>query len=60
MNYLSSFWSTLEKPLINSEINLILTWSINFVIVPFTAANQGATLAITNIELYVYVVVLST
>ena len=25
--YLSNFWRTLELPLINCEVNLILTWS---------------------------------
>ena len=25
--YLSNFWRTLEMPLINCEVNLILTWS---------------------------------
>ena len=33
LKYLSSFWRTLEMPLINCEINLILTWSTNCVIV---------------------------
>ena len=27
LKYLSNFWRTLEMPLINCEINLILTWS---------------------------------
>ena len=27
LTYLSNFWRTLEMPLINCEINLILTWS---------------------------------
>ena len=27
LKYLSSFWRTLEMPLINCEVNLILTWS---------------------------------
>ena len=27
LKYLSNFWRTLEMPLINSEINIILTWS---------------------------------
>ena len=26
LKYLSNFWRTLEMPLINCEINLILTW----------------------------------
>ena len=33
LKYLSNFWKTLETPLINCEINLILTWSANCVIV---------------------------
>ena len=27
LNYLSNFWRTLEMPLINCEVNQILTWS---------------------------------
>ena len=30
--YLSNFWRTLEMPLINCEVNLILTWPNDFVI----------------------------
>ena len=33
LNYLSNFWKILEMPLSICEINLILTWSANFVIV---------------------------
>ena len=29
LKYLSNFWRTLEMPLINCEIELILTWSTN-------------------------------
>ena len=29
LKYLSNFWKTFEMPLINCEINLILTWSAN-------------------------------
>ena len=32
LKYLSNFWRTLEMPLINCEINLILTWSKDCVI----------------------------
>ena len=32
LKYLRNFWITLEMPLINSEINLILTWSSTCVI----------------------------
>ena len=27
LKYLSNFWRTVEMPLINCEINLVLTWS---------------------------------
>ena len=45
-------------PLINCEINHILTWSANCVI-SIAAANRAATFAITDTELYVPVVTLS-
>ena len=47
-------------PLINCEVKLILTWSANCVIVYTTVANQGATFKITETNLYVPVVTLST
>ena len=31
LKYLSNFWRTLEMPLINCEVNFILTWSSTFV-----------------------------
>ena len=33
LKYLSNFWRTLEMPLINCEISLILNWSTNHIIV---------------------------
>ena len=33
LKYLSNFWRTSEMPLINCEVNLILTWSSTCVIV---------------------------
>ena len=57
---LSNFWRTLEMPLINCEISLILPWSTNCVIVYNNVANQGATFAITETKLYVPVVTLSS
>ena len=57
LKYLSNFWRTLEMPLINCEINLILTWSSTCVI---TDSNGAATFAITDTKLYVPVVTLST
>ena len=32
LKYLSNIWRTLEMPLINCEVNHILTWSSTFVI----------------------------
>ena len=60
LKYLSNFWRTLEKPLINCEVNLILTWSEDCVIVYTNIANQAATFIITEANLYVPVVTLST
>ena len=60
LKYLSNVWRTLEMPLINCEVNLILTWSRNFVFVSSNEANQNATFAITDTKLYVPVVTLST
>ena len=57
LNYLSNFWRTLEMPLINCEVNLILTWSSTCVI---TNSNSAGTFAITDTKLYVPVVTLST
>ena len=57
---LSNFWRTLEMPLINCEVNLILTWSSTCVIVSTNILNQGATFKITDARLYVPVVTLST
>ena len=59
LKYLSNFCRTLEMPLINCEINLILTWSTNCVIVSTNIANQNATIQITDTKLYVPVVTLS-
>ena len=40
LKQLSNFWRTLERPLINWEINLVLTWSANCVIASTVVANQ--------------------
>ena len=60
LKYLSNFWRTLEIPLINCEIQLILTWSANFVIIYRDINDQVPTFAITETYLYVPVVTLST
>ena len=46
--------------LINCEVNLIFTWSVNCVTVYTDVANQGAIFTITETKLYVPVVILST
>ena len=38
LKYLSNFWRTLERPLINCEVNLTLTWSSTCVITNSTGA----------------------
>ena len=59
LKYLGNFWKTIEKPLINCEINLDLNWSKNCVIVATDVANQGATFSTTDTKLFVPVVTLS-
>ena len=60
LKYLSNFWRTLEMPLINCEVNLILTWSPTCVIASAIVANQAVKFTITDTKLYVPVVTLST
>ena len=60
LKYLSNFWRTLEMPLINCEVNLILTWSSTCVLLATGVQNENATFAITDTKLYVPVVTLST
>ena len=58
LKYLSNVWRTLVIPLINCEVNLILTRSSTCVI---TNSNTGAgRITITDTKLYVPVVILST
>ena len=75
LKYLSNFWRTLNMPLINCEINLILKWSENCILTskatrdanPDVNPAIGAinnptnvTFKITDAKLYVPVVTLST
>ena len=60
LKYLSNFWRTLEMPLINCEVNLILNWSADCAIIYTNVANQIPTFGITETNLYVPVVTLST
>ena len=39
LKYLNNFWRTLEMSLINSEVELILNWSVNCVII-YTDVNN--------------------
>ena len=55
---LSNFWRTLEIPLINCKITLILTWSENCVL--SDAPNQVTKFPTTDTKLYVPVLILST
>ena len=54
--YLSNFWRTLELPLINCEVNLILTWSWTCI----TNSTGAGRIAVADTKLYVPVVTLST
>ena len=57
--YLSNFWRDIEMPLINCEINLIITCSENCVI-SNAVANQATTFTTTDTKLYVSIVTLSS
>ena len=58
--YLSNFWRTLEMPLTNCEVKLILTWSAGCVMIYTDVADQFSTFSITELNLYIPVVALST
>ena len=70
LKYLSSFWRTLNMPLINCEVSLTLTWSENCVInsmekrvttgIKKDNSPTNATFQITDRKLYVPIVTLST
>ena len=70
LKHLSNFWRSLNIPLINCEVELILTWSKNCVLADMTTrdvegdnpaivAPSVATFKITDTKLYVPVVTLS-
>ena len=56
LNYLNNFWRTLEIPLINCEINFLLTCSEDYVISCATGATK---FKIKGTKLYVLAVTLS-
>ena len=60
LKYLSNFCRTLEIPLINCEVELILTWSADCVIIYTNIDGQVPTFPITETNLYVPIVTLST
>ena len=57
LKYFSNFWRTLAMPLINCEINLILTWPKNCVI---SSAIGKTKFKITDTKSFLKVVTLST
>ena len=62
LKHLNNFWKALNVPLINCEIEMILTWSKNCVLADITSANNSPTeleFQITGTLLYVLVVDLS-
>ena len=62
LKYLSNFWRSLDIPLINCEVEIILTWTKNCVLAAMTVANNSPTglkFQITDTKLYVPVVTLS-
>ena len=70
LKHLSNFWRSLNIPLINCEVELILTWSKNCVLVDMTerdaegdnpaiVATTGLEFKITDTKLYIPVVTLS-
>ena len=68
LKHLSNFWRSLNIPLINCKVELILNWSKKCISVDMTAdagvdpavvAPSGATFKITDTKLYVPVVTLS-
>ena len=62
LKYLSNFWRSLNIPLINCEVEIILTWSKNCVLADMTVANNpptGLEFQIKDTKLYVPVVTLS-
>ena len=60
LKYLSNFWRTFKMPLINCEVELLVDWSENCVGISTNIANQVPTFTITEKNLYVPVVTLSS
>ena len=60
LKYLRNFCRILEIPLINYEVDLILTWSKNCFLSDGIVEDQVSTFAITDTTFYVPAVTLST
>ena len=60
LKHLSNFWITLEMPLNNCEIQLILDWSENCVLIYTNDDNQAPIFTVTETNIYILVVTLST
>ena len=60
LKYPSNFWRTLEMLLINCKVELILDWSANCVIIYTNIDDHVPTFTISETNLYVPVVTLST
>ena len=59
LKHLSNFLRTLKMPLINCEINILLTWSEKRIIVNGNVENQGPKFAVTDTKICVPVAALS-
>ena len=60
LKHLSNLWKTLEMPLINCKINLVLIWSEKFFLVAGTTTIQVPIFTISDAKLYVPAVTLSS
>ena len=60
LKHLSNLWRTLQIPLINCEVSLMLSWSKKCLIIAGIAADQEPTFTITDTKRYVSVVTLQT
>ena len=48
LKYLSNFWRSLETPLVNPDVNLVLNCCASYIIVCTNVANQNVTFTITE------------
>ena len=60
LKYLSYFCRTLEMSLTSYQLNFILIWSANLIMVSNNNSNQGTVFSIAEVKIYVPVVTLST